>query len=194
MTTEAPSLSLLRDTRYTMIPHRVRGVAAGRAALDLEARHDAQHPLQLRADGNAVQYNVLLAYTRSVTCVAALHCRDLLRFLGVQGDGAGNLRACDSSETAAMPDPPVGAISIDMFRTAAGEPLARMPLSAVNAFAEPPAVAHAWALTCDLASQPLAHAMRDPRWTSGLLAPALHRAFDTVPLALSQWFYERAVL
>lgn len=188
ITNDAPSKSLLRDTRYTMIPHRVRGVSAGLAALDLEARHDAQHPLQLRADSNAVQYDALLAYTRAVTSVAALHCRDLLRFLGLDSDGAASLRALAPNELR------TGEVSIDRFRDASGAPLTRVPPSVVSAFADPHAVASAWALTCDFSTQRLAQAMADPRWTGATLAPALRRAFETVPEVLCRWFYERAVL
>lgn len=180
----APTPSTLRDLRYTMIPHRVRGVAAGLAALELEARHDRAHPLQLRADGNAVEYDVLLAYTQTVTCVAAIHCRELLNFVGLDGDGAASLRA-------ARIDVDFG---IDLFRDQNGTPLTRVPFSAIGHYGEPQTVARAWAATCDFAAQGLALARVDPRLKSGAIAPLLRRAFETVPDMLERWFYARAVL
>ncbi|WP_322106897.1 hypothetical protein [Paraburkholderia sp. J41] len=191
------SPSLLRDLRYTMIPHQLRGVAAGLAALDLEARHDGAHPLQLRADGNAVQYDTLLGYTRPVACVAAIHCRALLRFLGLEGDGDAALRAIEAhqrhyGDAGTMSD--ARDVSIDVFKDAHGSPLTRVPLCAVERYPEPRAVARAWAATCDFAAQPLALALRDPRLASGQMAPLLRRTFETLPELLERWFYERAVL
>ncbi|MGF6771486.1 hypothetical protein P3T18_003973 [Paraburkholderia sp. GAS199] len=186
-TADRPAPSLLRDVRYTIVPHQLRGVSAGLAALDLEANPGA---LVMPDRGeNAVRHEELVAYTRPVICVAAMHCRSLLQFLGVDcGDGAAMDVATDATSEAA-PD-----IWIGTFDGRNGRRLEPVPLSVLERFGDSQRVQHAWTATARFAAQALVDAMNDPALIDGTLAPMLRRTFETVPDVVNRWFYERAVL
>lgn len=179
--------SLLRDLRYTIIPHQMRGVAAGLAALDLDAHPE---PLFSRdhCGGDGVTYDSLLAYTRPVVCVAAIHCRALLAFLGLQSNGSSALSAVSTTRLRASD------IGIDRFKGADGAPLQLVSLSVVESLPASRETARAWAMTCDFAAQRLTDAMTDPQLASGAITPMLRRTFETVPVVVNEWFYQRAVL
>ncbi|WP_144107978.1 hypothetical protein [Paraburkholderia sp. BCC1886] len=185
-TPDQPDHSLLRDMRYTIIPHRLRGITAGLAALDLEANPDTL--VTLAPDSaDAVQHDALVAYTRPVTCVAAIHSRALLQFLGLQCNGS-------SLDTLAGEPRSADELWIGTFRGNDGAPLDVVPASVVDAWHDPEEIALAWLTTSDFAAQGLANAMADPKLTSAAITPMLRRTFETLPKVVNQWFFERAVL
>lgn len=186
MLTSGPTLdhsphSLLRDMRYTIVPHQVRGITAGLAALDLEA-----DPARLFPD--EPEGNELVAYTRPVICVAAIHCRMLLRFLGLQSNGSPTLVSVAHDSR----DP--HEVRIEMFSQSDGTPLERVPPSVVECYPDPCGIARAWTATSDFSAQGLAQALIDPSLSSGSITPMLRLTFETIPELVQRWFHERTVL
>ncbi|HZZ11749.1 MAG TPA: hypothetical protein VFE79_13760 [Paraburkholderia sp.] len=182
-----PAHSLLRDMRYTIIPHQLRGVSAGLAALALEAAPERLFA-HAHCGGDTIQCHDVRAYTRPVVCVAAIHCKALLQFLGLQSRGASALGVVARSERRP------GDVSIDMFKGSNGMPLEPVPLSVIERFPDSQEIARAWSTTCNFAAQRLTRAMTDPMLTSGSITPLLRRTFETIPVVVDQWFYARAVL
>jgi hypothetical protein len=164
-----PTHSLLRDTRYTIIPHQLRGVADGLVAIDLEAEAASD----------------FTPYTRPVICVAAFHCRTLLRFLGLQDDGSLIVRGRHDV---------TDGVWIGDFHAQDGVSLTGPNACVTEEFADASHVARAWAATSGFATQNLAHAIKDARLANGTIQPLMRRTFETIPTVISRYFYERAVL
>lgn len=187
-TTRAPAHSLLRDVRYTMIPHQIRGVTAGLSALDLEASPERLSALNEHHSADTVRYDNLVAYTRPVTCVAAIHCRTLLQFLGLQSNGS------PTPHIVSRDREDIHEVWIGTFKDADGAPLEPVPSAFIERFSNTQEIALAWATTYDFAAQRLTDAMTDSRLTSAAIVPMLRKTFETVPAVVEEWFYERAAL
>jgi hypothetical protein len=80
----------LLHMRHTIIPFHVRGVVAGLSALDLGAKHDLFTPVEIHIEGPnpGVQRETLLGYTQPIWCMAAIHSRFLLEFVGLKSKGS----------------------------------------------------------------------------------------------------------
>ncbi|MEX3982142.1 hypothetical protein AB4Y45_24550 [Paraburkholderia sp. EG287A] len=176
------------DLRVNRIPFYVQGVQAALTALALQKMHHPLDRIEIRVEGNdePVHSTILVAYTQTVSSMAAIYSRLLLEFLGLKVGGR-------PSALLPVEKRRRGDIGIENYQREDGTPFAKVAASIVEDFPDAQRVREAWIITCDFAGQRLAHPTDDLKVEDIDVTPMLLRTFETLPELVTRVFLDEAV-
>lgn len=142
MTLGTPRGNRLFEARHTVIPYYVQSIQAGITALSLSKQHHPLDRIELSLENvdAPVDSTILIAYTQTISSMAAIYSRLLLEFLGLRSGG-------NPSKLIAVKDRRPSDIGIEHYQKRDGTPLEKVSPDVVEQFPQPQAVMHAWVTT-----------------------------------------------
>lgn len=171
---------------HNTLPFHVQVVQGGLLSLSLEEKYSWGDHLEIRVRGEDIpaQTGILITYTQTATCMAAVSARLLLEFLGLKR--AGTPSAPWQQPVRRRPDD----IGIENYRQPGldGQPFSTVSPSVVSEFPNPGEVERAWITVCDFAGQRLAHLTDDTKLDGADVTPMLRVAFETIPKLVDHKF------